>query len=562
MADERTGIKYIGKDATYKDRMFGTGLVWKQGEILPVSIDLAKDFLKHPALFAEEPGFSYLGVTRSSGGVGKSALDSAAALAVTASSPLPDLSGVASETCYLHIHPCTSTAAARYNERGVYVPIDSTGNFYGMLWGVKGRSANTAASITATGLFAPALVTWHTDSAVVKSGGWTNTTNTSTFSGAYRYATAAGSSMELTVVGRQVSIATYLSTNGGCAVVSIDGDYTSANRLPLFTAADFGAGKCRAEDVGRRYVQCYASGTVVDFIPLASGLIDGPHTVRLEVTGTKAFSGASDVRVYVEGFAGVSAGLAPGAANVHFVPQRYISAVETWSEHVYVPYWAPAGSTDYQFLGGIHGDGVMSKEDDVSVAVYVDGVDTTAASIGSLTSGRLIYIDHNTTRSHKSALSTPVLALRRRYSAASKRPHPVMCAVDVTWSVAGTLREEYPVMMPLDRYNPITRVTTQTLDDSVSMGEWSVPIGAHNNAEIYLPGRANSMVANGYGITAWASLERAEPELSAFFGQYRFRFRDINDGSAKCYLLSASQAHPVSVGDKSHFVVGWGAKFN
>lgn len=69
MADERTGIKYIGKDATYKDRMFGTGLVWKQGEILPVSIDLAKDFLKHPALFAEEPGFSYLGVTRSDQGV-------------------------------------------------------------------------------------------------------------------------------------------------------------------------------------------------------------------------------------------------------------------------------------------------------------------------------------------------------------------------------------------------------------------------------------------------------------------------------------------------------------
>ncbi|HOO18224.1 MAG TPA: hypothetical protein PLU99_14110, partial [Phycisphaerae bacterium] len=70
MADERTGIKYIGKDATYKDRMFGTGLVWRQGEILPISIDLAKDFLKHPALFAEEPGFSYLGVTRSAQGVG------------------------------------------------------------------------------------------------------------------------------------------------------------------------------------------------------------------------------------------------------------------------------------------------------------------------------------------------------------------------------------------------------------------------------------------------------------------------------------------------------------
>ena len=351
------------------------------------------------------------------------------------------------------------------------------------------------------------------------------------------------------------------STNGGCAVVSIDGDYTKANRLPVFTAADFAAGRCRAEDVGRRYLQCYASGTVVDFIPLADGLTDTAHAVHLEVTGTKFFANASDVRVYVEGFAGVAAGLVPGAANVHFVPQRYISAVETWSEHAYVPYWAPAGSTDYQFLGGIHGDGVISKETEVSLSVYVDGIDSTAAAIGSLTSGRLIYIDHSTTRAHKSALATPVLSLRRRYTAASKRQCPMMCAVDVTWSVAGTLREEYPVMMPLDRYDPMTRVTKQTLEDWVRMGEWTFPIGKHDNSETYLPGRANEMIAKGNGITAWARLEMAYPALSSVRGQYKFRYRDINDGSAKCYILGASQASPVVAGDESHYVVGWGANF-
>lgn len=516
----------------------------------------------YPFAFGSESKVQNLTATLSDGEIGKQTLDVTSALSVVSASPLPDLSRVSSETCYLHIHPCTATAAARYGERGVYVPIDNAGNFYGMLWGVKGRSANTAASITATGIFAPALVTWHTDAAITKSAGWTNTTNTSTFSGAYRYATAAGSSMDLTVSGRQISLATYLSTNGGCAVVSIDGDYNKANRLPAFTAADLAAGKCRSEDVGRRYVQCYASGTVVDFIPLADGLTDGPHAVHLEATGTKMFPSSSDVRVYVEGFAGVAAGLVPGAANVHFIPQRYISAVETWSEHVYVPYWAPAGSTDYQFLGGIHGDGVTSKEAEVSLSVFVDGIDSTAAAIGSLTSGRLIYIDHSTTRAHKSALATPVLSLRRRYTAASKRQCPIMCVVDVTWSVAGTLREEYPVMMPLDRYSPLTRATTQTLEDWVRMGEWAIPIGRHDNTEIYLPARANTMIAQGYGITAWAALERADPEMSTVLGQYRFRYRDINDGSAKCYLLSASQASPVAVGDKSHFVVGWGANFD
>ena len=67
MADERTGIKYIGKDKTYKDRMFGTGLVWQKGETLPINVDLAKEFLKHPSLFSEVPGFSYLSSTTSDG---------------------------------------------------------------------------------------------------------------------------------------------------------------------------------------------------------------------------------------------------------------------------------------------------------------------------------------------------------------------------------------------------------------------------------------------------------------------------------------------------------------
>lgn len=42
MADERTGIKYIGKEPYYKDRIFGTGLVWKSGEALPLAVEVAK----------------------------------------------------------------------------------------------------------------------------------------------------------------------------------------------------------------------------------------------------------------------------------------------------------------------------------------------------------------------------------------------------------------------------------------------------------------------------------------------------------------------------------------
>lgn len=68
MANERTGIKYIGKEPYYKDRFLGTGLVWKQGETLPIPVELAKDFLKHSAIFQEVPGFTYLGVATSPDG--------------------------------------------------------------------------------------------------------------------------------------------------------------------------------------------------------------------------------------------------------------------------------------------------------------------------------------------------------------------------------------------------------------------------------------------------------------------------------------------------------------
>lgn len=68
MADERTGIKYIGKEPYYKDRIFGTGLVWKSGEALPLAVEVAKEFLKHPTLFQEVKGLTPLmGSTSSSG---------------------------------------------------------------------------------------------------------------------------------------------------------------------------------------------------------------------------------------------------------------------------------------------------------------------------------------------------------------------------------------------------------------------------------------------------------------------------------------------------------------
>lgn len=65
-----TGVKYIGKNDVYEDNILRTGLTWSKGETHILPDVMAKEFLKHPGMFAEVPGASYLLASSSSGGVG------------------------------------------------------------------------------------------------------------------------------------------------------------------------------------------------------------------------------------------------------------------------------------------------------------------------------------------------------------------------------------------------------------------------------------------------------------------------------------------------------------
>lgn len=60
-----TGVKYIGKNVVYEDNILRTGLTWSKGETHILPDVMAKEFLKHPGMFAEVPGASYL-ITSSS----------------------------------------------------------------------------------------------------------------------------------------------------------------------------------------------------------------------------------------------------------------------------------------------------------------------------------------------------------------------------------------------------------------------------------------------------------------------------------------------------------------
>ena len=66
-----TGVKYIGKNVVYEDNILRTGLTWSKGETHILPEVMAKEFLKHPGMFAEVPGASYLIASTSESGIVK-----------------------------------------------------------------------------------------------------------------------------------------------------------------------------------------------------------------------------------------------------------------------------------------------------------------------------------------------------------------------------------------------------------------------------------------------------------------------------------------------------------
>lgn len=69
-----TGVKYIGKNDVYEDNILRTGLTWSKGEVHILPSVMAKEFLKHPAMFSEVQGATYLTATLSDQGIVKNVI--------------------------------------------------------------------------------------------------------------------------------------------------------------------------------------------------------------------------------------------------------------------------------------------------------------------------------------------------------------------------------------------------------------------------------------------------------------------------------------------------------
>jgi len=461
-----------------------------------------------------------------------------------------------SSTCYLFVWP-SSAGGARLGERQIFVPTKDFGWYFGVFFSSRSK-ANRVENITDTCLAKAALHTAHT--ACTKVGTWTTTSNSGTFKGDYGWSVTAGSTLSASITGGIVGVLTTMTTNGGYGIVSIDGDYTRATRLPLFSAADYAAGRCRQSDVGKRYFSCYASALYDEHVIFADDLAASAHAVTIEATGTKA-AASSDARCYIQHLLSCN-GETVGASNIYAIPVHYISHNRTdWSAHSPVVKWAPSGSSDYQFLGENHADGTQSKELTTALSVFVDVTDQTALAAGSYASGTIITINHTNTVAHKANLSTVVATKVRKFTAVANRRLPIMCDSKWTWSASGTAEVEYPVMLRLGEERNADLAMENLKLRSANIGGVALTLPSNfDNAISYIPTPGRAMIAHGSAIQAFAEVVSETPDRAQMFTGYGAAHQDRTTFDSKMYIVSSTGPHALyASGDVQRWVAGWGA---
>ena len=311
-------------------------------------------------------------------------------------------------------------------------------------------------------------------SGVTKTGTWATSNGNTHPAGSSTQSSTAGDTITFTTTGDTVVLRHHKTTNGGIAVVSIDGSWTAANRLPLITAEDIAAGIGRAGDLGKAWFGSYANNAAADFhTVLADNLADGPHTVTIEVTGTK-YSGSSAARAYVGGIVGCSAA---DVGQSLVVDSRVIATVEKvfdlahLGSSAFVPVFEmeknAAGT--YEFAGEAHGLETLE-----SLVITVDGADQTGLAAGAYVGGAVIAYDRTSTVASSDLPGTP--AARRRVRHVLTAYSPVPCAVSwaQTWLLSKRVRGSYWAMLPIGIVNPHANgLATNGRWDTVTIGDYT-----------------------------------------------------------------------------------------
>lgn len=459
-------------------------------------------------------------------------------------------------------HPATSTD--HKDALLMYAPVG--GGYYDVT--VINRIAGTAVYQVSKRFFgvAGSFVHHSAGSGVTKTGTWVVSAATYAPAGSTLQSSTAGDSIEYVTAGHSLVMRTITTTNGGYGVVAIDGDWTAANRLPVFTEADHASGLCRAADIGRRYVVSYGVDAFPDVhIPLAEGLSDTAHTVRIEVCGTKP-AGSSAARVYVGGIVGGSASdttsdLVVGTRCVGYL-ETVVDRRDGASASIYTPEVEKALTAGtYEFLGETH-----DAETLVSLSIWVDGTDRSAMAANEMYGGEVIAVDRVTTIANTDATDTPVCRKKVRYTVSGMQDCPLTIRWQAEWLVDKRVRYGYPMMMPLCRADTTSVSPKQDRWNIGWIGGRKLPDGSFgtndnaqkgNYAALYVVAGSTyhnrrsfaALMDGGASVGYWAS---GAPDLVFL--------QDRADGYDKFYVSRSTSKSPefFTAGDKIGGTVGFG----
>lgn len=211
---------------------------------------------------------------------------------------------------YLYRHFDTKTGGQNLNYRHVYVPYkrEADGTVRYACYGFGPINSTSVMHLQQMWDGLPITNKWHTDGTITKTGGgWTTTTDASSPAGTIARTSVAGESFSGSVTGHTLFVRAAFYSNGGYGLVSIDGVYTLATRLPAIVAGDYkaitnvvnnGSGACRVTAASHGLSN---GGTIiVEDVAGATG-VNGTHTIALVDANTFDLVGSTFGGTYTSG---------------------------------------------------------------------------------------------------------------------------------------------------------------------------------------------------------------------------------------------------------------------
>lgn len=462
---------------------------------------------------------------------------------------------------FIWFHPSTST-----DMKDAYVVAVPVGDGYYDVTIINKLAGTACPQIAKRFLGIAGAFKHHADgSGVTKTGTWANSTATYAPSGSTSQSSTAGDTIDFTVSGHTLVHRGIATTNGGYAVVAIDGDYTAANRLPAFTQADYDASLCRSTDIGKRYICSYGQNGFPDLhTPLAEGLTDGAHTVRFEITGTKP-AASSAARAYIGGIVAASASdttsdLALNTRMLGYV-ETVLDQLGSTSAMIYTPEVEKSVAGTFEFLGEVHGGETLE-----SLTISVDGTDQTSMGIGTMVGGTVIKIDRVSTIANTDATSTAVCRKTMNLVASALSDCPVTIGWKAKWLVSKKVRYSYPMMLPFGKTNQVTNLVNQSRWDGGYIGTSKLADGSFGGNANAQRGNTTALYAVAYSSQhtrkAFAAMLDNGKSVNYFASSLpdRVFMHDRSDGYDKFYFCRSTSVLPESfgIGDEISGVVGFG----